>query len=124
MSKQALIQQDDRLFRAEDKNLTFDIVDAAGVAIDVSAFTMVYMLEELHDGATDILSKATGGAGITVGDPSSARVTIAVKKADTEDLEPRVYRQALWRTDSVSPQLLAEGSVMLRAAASLDAVLS
>lgn len=126
MSKQALIEQDDRWNRSEKKNITFDIVDENEAPIDVSAFELAWVMEELHDAAGDLLSKASGGEGITVGDGAATgdRVTVAVDSADTLDLEARVYRQALWRTDTEDPQLLAFGAAMLQAAAQVDVVSS
>ncbi len=126
MSKVARIEQDDRWFRSEDKLLTFDVVNEDGAAVDIAGWTIVWMLEELHDGTTDILSKTSTADQITVSDsvPASGandRATVKIESTDTTALEARVYRQSLWRTDGDAPQQLASGSAMLQQGPELDA---
>ncbi len=121
MSKAAQIEQSDRWFRGEEKILTFDIVDADEEPIDVSGFAMSWVLQEQHDGEGDVL--AVSSPTITVGDgvATDDRVSVPIESSATASLEPRVYRQSLWRTDTETPQLLASGSAMLQQAAELDA---
>ncbi len=126
MSKVAKIEQDDRWFRSEDKLLTFDVVDEDEAAVDISGWTLVWMLEELHDGADDVLSKTSTTSQITVEDsvPASGandRAVVKIESTDTAALEARVYRQSLWRTDGDAPQQLASGSAMLQQGPELDA---
>lgn len=120
MSKAALIEQDDRWYRGEAKTLTFEIVDGEDDPLDVSSFGLAYVLEELHDGATDVLSVVS--PTITVGDGAGdgSKVTIPITAAATQELEPRVYRQSLLRTDGGQLQLLASGSAMLQRGAEWD----
>ncbi len=125
MSKVAKIEQADRWFRGEDKELTFDVVDSAEAVVDIAGWDIDSMLEELHDGSTDDFSKTKTAAQITVGDsvPASGandRATVKIESTDTEALEPRVYRQSLWRTDGGVPQLLASGAATLREGPILD----
>ena len=119
MSKAALIEQDDRWYRGEAKELTFEIVDASGDPIDVSSFGLAWVLEELHDGETDVLSVVDA---ITVGDGdgTGSKVTVPITATSTQALEPRVYRQSLLRTDGGQLQLLASGSAMLQQGAEWD----
>ena len=122
MSKAALIEQDDRWFRGEAKMLTFDIVDGAGAKLDVSSFGLAWVLEELHDGVTDLLSVVT--PDITVGDDGDGgtdnRVSVPISATATQGLEPRVYKQSLLRTDGGQLQLLASGSAHLQRGAEWD----
>ncbi len=120
MSKAALIEQADRWFRGEDKQLTFDIVDADDAPVNAGGWTVVWILEELHDGVADVLSKS--GDSITFSDSAGTndRVTVKIESTDTVSLNPRVYKQSLWRTDGDAPQLLASGSAMLQQGPELD----
>ncbi len=119
MSKAALIEQNDRWYRGEAKELTFEIVDAAGDPLDVSSFGLAWVLEELHDGETDVLSVVDA---ITVGDGvgTKSKVTVPITAASTQALEPRVYKQSLLRTDGGQLQLLASGAAMLQQGAEWD----
>ncbi len=119
MSKVAKIEQDDDWYKNEDKIFTVDIVDALDVALNVDGYILSWTLEELHDGESDLILKTSSGGGITTGPGASTedRVSIAIDAADTANLEPRVYQQSLWRTDTGVRQLLAQGSAMLQRAA-------
>ena len=120
MSKQVLIEQDDRLFQGEVKNIQIDVVDSSGNPVNMTSYTLAWMLEELHDGVADLILKDTvSGIVVSDGAGTNSRATIALIAADTIDLEPRVYRHALWRTDEAAPQLIAGGSLLLQAGAEL-----
>ena len=121
MSKLSRITESDNWFQGEVKDLRFDIVDSGEVPIDVSSYTLRWVLEEEHDADGDLILKTSAiGSEITVGDGAATndRVTVSILGADTANLEPRVYRQSLWRVDVGAPQLLAQGSAMLQRAAS------
>lgn len=122
MSKIANIEQDDRWFRGEDKQLTFLVVDAAGDPVDMTDWTLKWQIEELHDGATDVLAKVSG-SGIAVSNSVGTNdlATVTIESSDTAAIEARVYRQSLWRTDSSTPQLLAVGTAMLQQGPEYDA---
>lgn len=124
MSKTANIGQSDRWYREEAKQLLFDIVDEDEASIDVSGYALLWVLEELTPGGVpvDILTKASGGSGITVedGQETNDRVVVQIDQADTEGLEPAVYRHSLWRTDTPNRALLLEGTAMLQRAAEGD----
>lgn len=117
MSKESNITASDRLIPGEDKVLEFLIVDAAGAPLDVSTFTLEWVLEKAE---TDILTKS--GAAITVanGDGTNDAVSVAIDSADTAGLEPRTYQHALWRTDTGARQLLSSGDAEFIAAATSD----
>lgn len=120
MSKAALIEQDDRWYRGEAKELTFEIVDAAEVPLNVSSFGLAWVLEQLHNGETDVLSIVSPTITVGNGDGIGSKVTVPITAAATQALEPRVYKQSLLRTDGGQPQLLASGSAMLQQGAEWD----
>lgn len=122
MSEIANIEQDDRWFRGEDKFLTFLVVDSAGDPVDMTTWTLKWQIEELHDGETDVLAKVSS-AGIEVSDSAGTNdlATVTIESTDTAAIEPRVYRQSLWRTDSGVPQILAVGTVLLQQGPETDA---
>ncbi len=118
MSKTILIEDDDDWYQGEDKQFTVEMVDADEAVLNVSGYAMDFTIEELHDGDEDLILKTTD-AGITVsdGNGTGSLVTIDIDSADTLSTEPRVYRLAMWRTDTGVRQLLANGSAMLKRAA-------
>lgn len=121
MSKKANIEQDDRWFRGEAKTLTFEMVDGAEAPLDVSSFGLAYILEELHDGATDVLAIVSPDITVGTGAGTGSLVSVPITAAQTQPLEPRVYRQSLVRTDGGVPQLLASGSAYIQRGAEYDA---
>ncbi len=114
MSKNSPIERSDRWYKAEKKQLQYDIVDADDNPVDVSGYAMRWVLETLPS-TTDVLSKVYPGADISVsnGDGTNDRVTVTIAAADTSGLPADTYRKALWRTDAGSEQLLAEGDAVL-----------
>ena len=121
MSKNSPITLDNRWFKGEDKSLQFDIVDSSDASIDVSGYALRWVLEA-RSSPTDVLSKLFPGDDISVGDGAGTndRVTVTIKAADTAALAANTYRYSLWRTDTDSEQLLAEGNAVLQDAAKGD----
>lgn len=67
------------------------------------------------DNAIDpvVLTKSTGGSGITIDVGSGGTGTITIADTDTDALPPRVYRHALKRTDNGSETVLLYGNAVL-----------
>lgn len=113
MSKESHIDISDNWYKGEAKTFRFLVVDSAEAALDVSSYTMVWLVEE-H--GTDILKKS--GAAITVADGNGTNdaVSVAIDAADTVNLAAKVYRHALRRTDSSAEQVLSYGDAHLQSA--------
>ena len=114
MCKNSPITRDKRWFKGSRALLEIDVVDADGNTVDVSGYAMRWVLEA-PPSSTDVLSKVYPGDDISVGNGSGTndRVTVTIAAADTSGLAADTYRYALWRTDSGSEQLLAEGDAVL-----------
>lgn len=93
-----------------------DVEDSAGAAQAMSGWTLAYVWRDERGNV--VVSKATGGSGITVGNGSGTndRATVTIDRTDTISLQGR-YRWALWRTDGTDDDLLAEGTVVVPAVA-------
>ena len=88
-----------------------------GTAVALTGYALQFVLRRPNATETDIplLSKTTGGGGITIGDGSGTddRASIAIARADHLDIGPGWAEWALWRTDT--NRVLASGRVFLTA---------
>ena len=120
MSKASLIEEGDGWFRNEAKTFTYEIVDDNEQPLDVSSMSLAWVVEELHDGGTDILSVTTPTITIGNGVGTGSKVSVPVTALATSLLEPRVYNLSLLRTDGGQLQMLTHGSAMLQQGAEWD----
>lgn len=100
------------LYRGADTPIYVDVVtvDGGSTPQTMTGWALEFMVTQL---TSEILSKTTG-SGITIGNGSGTddRATITVAAADTANWAPgRLYRWALWRTDSGNKRPLAVGSL-------------
>lgn len=69
------IRQDFEFYTGEDKNIIYTITDAAGASVNLSGYTVHWLLQD--DPATgSLLRYKTGGSGVTVSG-CTATVTLA-----------------------------------------------
>ncbi len=134
MAREYNFEKTANIFVGEDKQVKFPVYDddsseAVKPALDVSGFAMTWILRKSDTAADALLTKATGGQGITVtgtfdADPSvnTQRVVVALADTDTADntgavlIKPGKYRYSLKRTDADSETILAFGNFVLREA--------
>lgn len=116
------ISASDGWFAGEDKVLQFEILQADGqTPQDASGFVMLWTLRNGDAIGMVLITKSTGGQGITVTGAYSAvratntqRVLVAVPDDDTDPLKvPALYRHALKRLDPGSETVLSFGNVTL-----------
>ena len=111
------IDKSENVFTAEDRPLAYDVVDSAtpAVPLDVSAFDLIWELKVSLDAATALVTKATGGGGITVGDgvATNDRATVDLTDADTAGLKPGTYFHVLRRTNSANASWLSYGKITI-----------
>ena len=136
MAVRSPITRDDEWFTNEAKTVSFEVLDAdpeenaAAAPVDVSAFAMSWKLIDWNEQtdrnrskktAAELLSRATGGGGITVTGAFNAtrslntqRVEVAVTAALTQDIEgDRERWHELRRTDGGAEAVLAYGPAYL-----------
>lgn len=111
MSKESHVAINDNWFVGEEKQLRFLIVDAAEAPLDVSGYTLEFVLGQ--EGTT-LFTKSGGDITVDNGSGTSDRVTVSVDRDDTVDLPAGVYRHALRRTDGDAEQVLSYGDAYLR----------
>lgn len=111
------------LFIATDQQVLIDVDDGAGVAQNMGAWALAFVVRpraQVGTGEPEIVSKATG-SGITVGNGSGTNDRATVAIADTDlpaSLTPgRGYHATLWRTDAGTDVPLWYGTVTLKAVA-------
>lgn len=113
MSKESHIALSDNFFIGEEKDLKFSIVDAAGDPLDVSAYTLKWVMGV--EGQTPLID--INGAKITFENDvgTNDRVVVEVDRSVTVDLKPgSPYKHALRRTDTDLEQVLSFGDCYLR----------
>lgn len=113
MSIESHIALSDNFFIGEEKDLKFSIVDAAGVALDVSSYTLKWVMGV--EGQTPLID--ISGGKITFEDDAGTndRVIVEVDRSVTVDLKPgNPYKHALRRTDAGLEQVLSFGDCYLR----------
>ena len=130
------ITEDDRLFFDTDRTLRFPVYSgepsdddiAAGnvIPVDVTGWTLVWVLKKLASSATALITK-TVGSGIAItgtydSDPSvnTQRIAVSLDNTDTYDVsaggakvKPGTYEYALKRLDAGSETILAYGTLEL-----------
>jgi len=116
------ITDDHEWFVGEDKTIAFHVKDASGVPVNIATWDMEWALKANPDSVA-LLSKETGGDGITVTgaynvDPvtNTQRAVVTIDDGDTEDIDPGEYIHALKKTNDPK-SVLADGTVTLKQAA-------
>lgn len=126
MSLDAPITADDRWHVGEDKTLSFVIyTDSTKTVVrDVTGFALSWKLATAP-GQAALLTKATGGSGITISgvfnadpDVNTQVVDVAIADTDTQPdagsaLPASTYYHELKRTDAGLEAVLAQGRVRL-----------
>jgi len=107
-------------FVGEDKIFAFTIYQktAAGVLTstpqNITGWALRWDMRRTDSEADPVvLTKASGGSGITITDGPNGQGQVLIDDTDTDTLVPRLYRHALKRTDSGSETLLLWGSASL-----------
>lgn len=107
------------LYMAADQAPYFDVTTTAGGATP-QTMTNWDLAFVVRDGRGNAVVAKTTGSGITIGNGSGTddRATVTITETDISEgwAEGRMYRGALWRTDTDVP--LWDGVVHLRRAAS------
>lgn len=109
------------LWMAADQTPYWDVKTTEGGATPqaMTGWSVAFVVRRRSDNAL-VVSKATGGSGITIGDGvgTNDRATVTIGETDITGWTPgREYKGALWRTDTDVP--LWAGPVWLREAAAL-----
>lgn len=129
MATESNIDKDDNVFIGEDKTLSFTVLDADGVPMDISGWALAFIVRSKDTSTgTPVLTKTTS-SGITItgtynATPASNTQRAVVSLVDTDTAEndgtviikPAKYRYSLKRTDSGSETILAFGNFVLREA--------
>jgi len=113
------IKADIRFFQGEDYTLEVTVIDAAGDAVDITAYTFTCTILADYGDAGAAAGPYTIGSGITIIDGPTGRVDVAIPDADTTGLAAGSYVYDVKRTNDGAESILAHGSLTLVAAATL-----
>ena len=80
-----------------------DVVDSGGSPQNMTGWSLAYVWREKDGTFPLVLSKTTGGFGVSIGNGAGTndRATVTIDAADTDGL-PGEFDGALWRTDSTN----------------------
>lgn len=116
MAAKATIGASDNLFVGEDKSLVFTVVDTAGVAVNITGWTLSWTLKRRATDAAALITKTTGGGGIALTTPVSGICTVTIEDTDTDPLGPLSGVHELKRTNAGSEAVLSYGTLELKRA--------
>jgi hypothetical protein len=124
---ESAITESQHLFVGEDRSLVFDVTSDGTTPQTMTGWSLTWELLTRR-GGTILITKSTGGSGITIGNGSGTndRATVVVSDTDTEGIATTLgvdidqvagtYFHVLRRTDSGSESVLAFGDVVLQQA--------
>jgi hypothetical protein len=78
------------MYSGDSKTIEVAITDADGNAVMLTGATAIYTIREAITSTTALVTKATGGSGITI---SGSTVTITLAAADTASLAGTYYHE-------------------------------
>lgn len=117
------IREGDRWFTNTDKTFTFTVRDDAGVAKNVTGWTLSWVVKRTKEtaDASAIVTKTTTAGGITIVNAAAGIVRVTIAAADTDaTVKARVYWHELKRTDTGLKAVLTHGLAVLRRGAHLS----
>lgn len=101
-------QEDISFYKGEDITLTVTMAPATVI----TGWTLAFKLRKTF-GDTVLVTKTTGGSGITITDATNGVFTVTIPKASTQDLDARAYVFDVARTDSGFQKILTIGALTL-----------
>ncbi len=100
------------IVQGEDVSITVSVIDANGAAVNISGFTFKASVRTAREADIEIITKATGGAGIAITDAAGGKYAITIASADTKKLRvPAIYFWDTWRIDAGQLAQLAYGEL-------------
>jgi hypothetical protein len=111
--KYNITESTEGLHVGEKFTLNIPIVDrVSGAAVALTDMDLRCVLS-VAEGGTALVTKTTGGSGITLDDSAATddEAVVAFDAADTEDLAPGTYHYMLQRTDTQA--VLKKGFIQL-----------
>lgn len=116
MATKSDITADDDFFIGEDKSLVFTVTDAAGDALNISGWSLSWMVKRRRadaDGSALIVKTTDDDIALTT--PGDGVCTVLVADTDTDAMLPgTLYYHELKRTDAGFETVLAYGELTLR----------
>lgn len=115
MSTKSPVKNSDNFFIGEDRVLEFTIVDASDVAVNISGWSLEWVLRRDPSSSAATLTKTTV-SGITITNGAGGVCQVAIADTDTIDMEPGGYHHTLRRADAGFETVLAFGPFDLQQA--------
>ena len=111
--KESNIQETEHWFIGEDRDIQMPMVDVNGAAVDMSGWTLEFVLYDRR-GGTALITKSSPTLSDSAGTNDLATVTI-LSSDYTLVVKSRTYWYEWHRTDSGDEAVLASGQAVIRA---------
>ena len=98
-------------YRYETKTITITVLDAAGSPVNLTGITLSWRIFRTQGSAQVLLTKTSGGGGISISGAGNNVVTIAVSVSDYTLLTAGIHYHELW--DAGNDNLLSHGDVFI-----------
>jgi len=119
MAIQVHITDADNFFVGEDKILEYQVKDTTGNIIDITGWSIEWVLREDPDTSTVLVTKDNGGnGGLSITNAVNGIFQVTMDAADTSALPEGRYAYGASRTDTGLRGLLVYGDASLQIAAS------
>lgn len=123
MSQESRVTFADKVFQGEDKQIQFDVVNAAGTPINLvsGGYTLAWFLfTQAGPSGSTLITKAHASFTFSNGAGTNDRATVAIADIDTIAADGSVtvaagtYWHELWKVNEGDEQMLAFGDFVLR----------
>jgi len=98
----------------DDKVLTVTVTDGSGTATNLTGATINYELQALPPDGVALLTKTTGGGGISITDAAAGTFEITIAAADTASLSGVYFHECQVVDSSGNVSTIFTGRVNIR----------
>jgi hypothetical protein len=106
--------QDVTMWSGDDIALVVTVTTDGTTAVDITAYTINYVLQNAVDQYTQRVSKATGGSGITITDAINGEFTVTLADTDTSTYSGTYYHEAQVTDGSGNKYTVMTGTVTIK----------
>jgi hypothetical protein len=111
MAEEVKIGGDGALFAGEDKTINFEILDADSVPVNMSGWTVAFLVRRSDTDTETVLtaSASISGSYNATRASNTQRAVVTILDTDTQHLNAGKYRYSLKRTDDGNETVLNYG---------------
>jgi len=116
MSVESNFTKSDQWFRGEDKTLQFTITSDGTTAVDISGWSLQFILCNLDGTTVFTKDNVVSGGGINITNPTNGVLEVDIDDVDTDPLLVEKFKYELRRSDTGLEAVLAHGTAFIQQA--------